>query len=1237
MTPPGNGDSRPPRRLILVQPADGSAARDATPSEPSTPSSSPISVRPTSPTLPPRSADLAGLSRLIAGQTATLTAYQQMQSYMAELANPTANRGYDFSLDIGANRYQIQQAAPSEPIEVTVTRPASGSGATADAPVVIRLTYLPDGRFQSSQGHTPHAAPRRGAETFFHDTLTGRLSNHASRMFQGGQLFTKIESALQALEGRFVPESQSIWHDHLVTHGGRVYSFRRMSFLGMTEIQNPQHNQIAIFEETGSEQVRVATISANGEVEYTPGRGGRDPANPHLLELLNHIVPPLEDAKVDPVAYQARLRQTLQSLPNFRGIEPSVRYSVDIPRDFSMGNTPRGHIQDFNRGWQLFRNLRSARSWTNPMNPAETAALRPPWRLSRAMSWEMVCWGRQTAAWFLLSSFRNPRPSTDHLRLQLFAEGGGQLSIYRNQELHDIVTAGPEGPAWYADQEIRQMRREGITFPNRFEALQAAVARRAQGNGASSFILRIQQAPELDLNRFHFDPNGRQLQIRNVSEAWAQLQRQIPEGIEYRVDPRFEQTIVGTLLATSGEPNRIVVDFPQSQPAMQLDIREQRIQMGNGEVPRVEIFAKRGENTYARVFENGIFREDLARDVHQTSLRQAQEGTMRRGFWARGGQGFLRAFTHVRGSGFTYGASHFASLPFVLGAERLMFTPTERRLIGTPGLEANLSPSYIAHNVVVPFGYMAVGSGLGTLAIDGLYNSRRGIWTALSNYRGTEATLSQAWRDARPSFYNGTPFVRPVSPSLVFRGFLQRATPLFGALLVFDVGQHGSLLSASNWGDSLTSARFWRQVRNVGAVSLGSAVLLRGIQASSTLSGAMVRGGLFADATTAAGARLGLSASGARFGLTFRGGLALAVLEMTALGIMSARERREQLQEAGRSLRSDLGQAIDRRNELISRLESGEEVEPRHLFSADAHVQEAQAAYRRFLELTERTEGTGNPRELGMGNDFAAEEQRYRTLQATMANDPIGLTNLESEHRRRVSELRGRYQHMEAELDQLYARYGAARTVGGDAGNESLRDFLARQAQALRANPELANQAAEASAPAATVQPPVSVDSDDGRLIVDQLRWKAAQEPGFILWSRERRADYILREFRGYSVTGEDGRDRPWNQAEALAFLDAVDSANIRRIHNLEAPLTLPTEGHGLRTANLQELLNSEQAIRARESSSHSQVSTHTEALADNVQDLDRQMAAYFRLSNERSAVALSSFLPSETVAMAHH
>src|SRR5919106_300916 len=178
MTPPGSGDSRPPRRLSLVQPANGSAAREVAPSEPVTPASAPVSARPPFPTLPPRSADLAGLSRIITGQTALLSPYEQMLSHLVEVANPTANRGYDFSLDITSHRYHISQAGPGEPIEVVVRQLPTGPGSpTGELPTLIRMTYRPDGRFSSSEGQTPHAAPRRGGGKFFHDPLLRRLTD----------------------------------------------------------------------------------------------------------------------------------------------------------------------------------------------------------------------------------------------------------------------------------------------------------------------------------------------------------------------------------------------------------------------------------------------------------------------------------------------------------------------------------------------------------------------------------------------------------------------------------------------------------------------------------------------------------------------------------------------------------------------------------------------------------------------------------------------------------------------------------------------------------------------------------------------------------------------------------------------------------------------------------------------------------------------------------------------------
>lgn len=239
--------------------------------------------------------------------------------------------------------------------------------------------------------------------------------------------------------------------------------------------------------------------------------------------------------------------------------------------------------------------------------------------------------------------------------------------------------------------------------------------------------------------------------------------------------------------------------------------------------------------------------------------------------------------------------------------------------------------------------------------------------------------------------------------------------------------------------------------------------------------------------------------------------------------------------------------------------------------------------------------------------------------------DPLASARADSEHRERLDALQGRYERMESDLAELYAGYGVDSGIGAS-GELSLREFL------------LSAQSAEdgrLSEPAVRVSSPVAVDSGEGRDILEQLRWKAAEDPGSVLWTRERRADYILEQFRGYRVTEADGKRRPWNRAEAMAFLSAVEQENLTRIRNLETPLTVPGPNDHFDTSRLETLLAAERRIRERETSSHRHASSHAANLADNSQDLDSQMAAYYRSTNERMSLAMSQMATVSPLAMA--
>jgi len=1210
MTPPGNGGRRAPH-LQLV-PNGGSPTPDA--------DAPPTSILPTSSSNPPAGSDRSSLlpartdttqfRALLAGEVSSLNHFQHLTNFLSELANPTASGGFDVQFRILKNTFRLTQGNPGDPIRVSV---GEETPASAGRPAAFEerywIQYGADGEITSKMHSTAHGTPERGPEYTFHGQLTTFLQERAERLMVGEDLFTRIDTALRGLRGRSVTQSQSVWYDNFVVHGGKVYSFRRLDLMGLNEIiASPQHNQIAVFEEADGNQVKIATLSENGEVEFAAGRSSRDPLSHDQIQLLGKLGTQLDEAHSDPAGYQRRLRGALSKLPNFQSLNPTIEAALPLSRTITMGSGHHGYLAEYRSGWDLLGNLFRSQRWQNPQDPTQVRTLRAPWRLQRAMGFEMLRWAGNSVSYTLFENIKSPRNATDRLRLLLHPEGGGQLTVYRNNSLYDIMIAGRNGTVWRADQVIRQLQRDGATFPNRLEALRAAVATHNPDSNLP-IAIRVQEAPTLDLSRFHLNGAGESTPIRSAQEAWAAISKQIPEGIEPRVEFHLNGNVLSPLVGNSNEPNRILVDFRESQPSLTLDISHQMIQMGDSEVPRVQISMVRGEDVYARVFENGILRPDLMPDLLHARVTQARQGTVRRNFLTLLGQTRIRAWAHSFPSLMTYGSSYILAQPFILGAERLIYNDTERRLIGSPNLFNNLRWENLNNNILKPFLAMAAPSSAASMFTDGLFNAVPGIGRSIGTWWNTEATFTQALRMYSPSFYNPSPIVRPIGPSFFLRGFMQRAVPLFVGMTAMDRYQHGQWFSP----------RFWTNMRDVAAVSAGSAGLLRLAYASESVSRTLVRGGLLTDAAAGAGE--------ARFGLTMRGGIALATLEMIALGVINAYERRSLLNETGTALRTSLGEAIDRRNELITRLESGEEVAPRHLVTADTEVHNAQAAYRRFLQLTDHSTGSGNYSAISSANDFQDEQERYEAalvLANSTPGDPLARGRAESDHFSRLQQLRGRYESMEGDLEVLYERYGASGSSFGD--RDSLRAFLARASAA---------GSADAAPAAEAVHSPIAVDSEEGRMILEQLRWKATQDPGSVLWSREQRSAYILREFRGYRVTEADGTRRPWNQADTLAFLDSVDQANIQRIHNLETPLTTPQASDRFDTTRLQELLTAERGIREREAVQHRHVGTHTAVLADNASDLDGQMADYYRSSNERVATALSRFMGDNTLAMA--
>jgi hypothetical protein len=343
---------------------------------------------------------------------------------------------------------------------------------------------------------------------------------------------------------------------------------------------------------------------------------------------------------------------------------------------------------------------------------------------------------------------------------------------------------------------------------------------------------------------------------------------------------------------------------------------------------------------------------------------------------------------------------------------------------------------------------------------------------------------------------------------------------------------------------------------------------------------------------------------------------------MIALGIWTSVNKRDWIERMEGNLRNQVGNALDRRNELITRLEHGEEISPRVLIAADQELQTAQGAYRHLLDLGEKRKGSGKFSPLGLENDFtnawAGADRNALVTGGEEIQDAATWLEQEQFLPKLLHKLRERGERMDGERRELLARHGMATEASQETG-ESLQEFLVR----LSRDKNFQEPAA----------PPVSVDSPEGREILQQFRWKAARDPSFLSWSPEQQGRYLLRQFRSYRVREADGSTRRWRLPEAMAFLAVAAATGAGRDPSLESPQG-PAGGKEMDAERLEAFFKDENERVARETASRRYAQEHVAVLAGNITDFDAQMAAYYRTSNERMASALEGFMGHNLVAI---
>jgi len=1281
--PPGGGDGNGINgggRSKIVPLHSGSEKLATSTVEAKAPESKPISDLPIGKTQFGLRSGRTGLRRLLKKPLEIISPHSSLLDKLTTLANPLPNGGFNATFIRQGTHFHLLQKQPGSPIQLTISKEVS-----SDKSSPPKLKQQMKVEFPAGLERSKMSAPQTTAIRYVENMLTKRVE----RIQHHRNAFERFMVPLKYLKGRIEVGNQSVWYHNYVILDGKVYTIRRQN-LALEGIQRalPQDlshqgqfrahldyerglslNQITVFEQSGGKRSEILSFSASGEVQYEPNRGARRLPNNEQNKLLEKLIAEVYSAKQNFDAYQEKLHKAIVPLNEGRPepiqiptVEPSLW--TEAPPKATQGTLgePILHAQ---RGWDLWKWSRPwwlrapSHTWQNPDNPSEVRKLRPKGAIRRAMFRELGRWVLGALWYGGTDSIRNLRLKGDKVKLHLFPEGGGELTVYRSDReaihkahalglspddaklaeysegnLYNIIKMQPGKPKVNLAKTIKAMAKKNPAFkdlPRSEQILQAANQARLDTQ------LRAQRIPPLPIDQIHqipIDPFRKPLQILDAQGAWEAIQ-QLPElkSGEHPIEPRVQIETKGSLTKRAlgfNARDSIRVDFPRSHPETKLTIRSGEGSLGK----RVEIQLWQGDNYHAVVYDNGSFNQAEAINLNTANYNETMKGKVPRNFWALIGQGYGRLYNYTRFNGGAYGVGHFFSYPIAWGYESLFYTPQERKLIGTPF--PNLSLKSLWHGCM-SFGFMMGGSGFSAITLDAGFNiNRTWLTPALREWRAGHTTLWESLRNrsGKIQILNADPSIRYLGKSRVStggvpgrvsfggfaRGFLQRAVPLMGGLMALEKYETGHLFSKH------TLPNFFK----VGAVSFASAALWHGIRAT--------RGGT----AVAKGFKfIGKAAHGGRLQLTFRGTLATVILEFAALRIWDSIERQRQLEAQGVNFRKDLARTMDARNSLISRLQRGEEISPRILAQADSEFQQAVARYRSFLKLIGKKKGEGKFASLSLDNEFGDEFKRYYRelglLRYSSTPTNVGdLAQARLRHQQKISELRSRRSRLEGRLRKLYIRYKLpVPTKNKDSDSPGLREFLARSARRIQKNPHLLDGAVPAAfngpdTPTRNHVSPIAMDSPQAKAILRHFRWKTNQDPAFPHWDKDRRASYLRWHFRGFRVKQADGHYRPWSQKEALAFLDLVQLEEFKRAGSLKPSLTQPETP----SAPLKKLTEEVEKIYREEQVNNPYVENNSHRLARNIPDLNKQISDYIEISNARLNRALTQFLPKDLLAM---
>ena len=1051
MSPPGgpkdNGNGKPGAK-ILEFPGPNSSQSPVSTEKPPV-SSERLSTPPRGsevPLFPPSLfqdyTNFSTLKSLTSGNKPTpdLTPAGRISSQLSVLTNPNSSGGVDASFAREGHHYQILQNAPGEKISIRYSKEFTpkGQSETQRKPI-FELIYYPDGRvghISSFDGegkpglekdYAPGKLVRDGKNS--HTQTLNFFEKRVRYLGESHGAYTRLSAPLQQLRSsEWDISRRAAWYKNYVVLDGKIISIRTQN-LGLHSFETSlSQRQITLHMLQGEEFVEVLRISENGEINHNREVGARQIPTVGELDLLNKVIGQVEAAHESPKKYKKSLEKSIarvkkeisadklgKEVPTEIKVPVIAHSSVQLRKPTS-GKGVLGEPIRIDNGVELFKHIRPffphAERWVNPTDAKDVRYLRPKGSIRWAMTKEFFRWFGSSLWQMTVNDVRRIKPPAGELRLHLLPDGTAELQIDRNHQrmlstgeivtergLYNVLRRSPNRKTLNLGQIVENLAAKDTHFADLPRSQQLRLADQSiRENASYTGNPLLQEVLSIPINQLQVENSrGEQAGPRSAQEAKEAIAA-LPElaNTQFHAKGEYRGSLLLDTTGLKGE-NFYKMNFPGSYPETLIHISEDSSKP-KGVKNRVVVRLWQGDARVTVAYDDGILNHNESAHLNAHEVAKARQGHHRPWFpgWA-----FFKGTSMVRTShyvlhGGSYVFGHYASMPVAFAYEGLLWNERQRKAFGTPAPDLSFKGVFKEMRSAA---VMLTASGAGLVTTEGLFNWGGALNQMRKDYARPNVTFGQAWRRNSPRWHNEPPLrYRPIhNQGVILRNFANRGVPLLTGLLAVEMYHIGmdwdnptNIFTKVDW------SQFSKNVYRVGAVTSVSSTMWWGIARrtesayASRVAGQPIRGiGGFLK-------RRGFMAKAARqvgrphFAMTYRASLVTIFLEMAALRIWDSYDRKEQFLAQEGNFRSDLTRAIDRRSQISSRLEYGEEIPPAKIMEAQGEVESAYLRYRSYLDIVERNDGTDKPPALSLKNTYGEIQEDYRQQYLALSGPAAG-------------------------------------------------------------------------------------------------------------------------------------------------------------------------------------------------------------------------------------------------------